>query len=489
MTTVLPILVGSLIFCYLFPVAQAAEAIEGSILSCPIPFTGNVVACLRTDMFYPHDFSTTDGHLLTRWFSGGEPALADDFAATFRIPGYMTVDNPAMNPNATNFNCDVHCYWKPFEYNQQRFLEWLSVKRGMNDYLPANARKSNDYKGDLSNPIVPLGGVPKPDDLKKSYGKQIRFDDGKVYFLQDNRLNPARWWAPYNLLMHHETTATFMVNPVSDENIIRARQIMDDYLTAKDRNKRLVLRYKAKIRVEDFRKEMGEQTIFDMYKDGELENGTDMLTALHREWRERARGDTQTARWAKTYMERRLENPFVQVSICVNMAMANNRYILQEFMLFNKDYLSTTTGQGKLVNNSQMNEWMYEGGCGGFVGWNRFPVDKLKIDGLTCTEEFPVVINGGKYVDVSGNNAQLIEHEVEGAIDITNYYVMARKNDFFPSERFSIGDEMHGFSVPEAPEYEPDFKPSIYWAGFMFEMTGPYKLEIEIEEFNVVIER
>jgi hypothetical protein len=486
MKRILFLLLGAVIFCLL---NRQSTLGQGSILSYPVPFSGKTSARLLTDMFYPHDFSTTDGYLLTRWFSGGDPALADDFATIFRIPEYMTPNNRAMNLDTEDFNCDFHCYWKPFEYNQQRFLDWLAAKRGMNDYLPAKARRFNDYKGDLSNPIVSPGNIPKPDDLKKSYGKQVRFGDGKVFFLQDNRLNPTRWWAPYNLLMHHETTATFMVNPVSGENIVRARQIMDDYLTGKERNKRLVLCYKAKIRVEDYRKQTGEHSIFDMYLPGELESGKDLLTSLHREWRERAQGDTQMARWTKAYMERRLENPFVQVSICVNMAEANNRYILQEFMLFNKDYLSTTTGQGKLVNNSQMNEWMYEGGCGGFVGWNRFPVDKLKIDGLTCTEEFPVVINGGKYVDVSGNNAQLIEHEVEGAIDITNYYVMARKNDFFPSERFSIGDEMHGFSVPEAPEYEPDFKPSIYWTGFMFEMTGPYKLEIEIEEFNVVIER
>ena len=460
-----------------------------SILTYPVPFSGYTSARLYTDMFYVEDFSTTGTHLLTRWFSGGDPALAEDFAAAFRIPEYMNSYNPEMNPGGAYYNCIFHSYWKPFEYNQQRFLEWLSAKRGMNDYLPANARRFNDHKGDLANPIASTGVVPNPDDLKKSYGKQVRVGDGKVYFLQDNRLNPARWWAPYNTIMHHETSSTFMENPVLAENIIRARQIMDDYLTDKDRSKRLVLRYKAKIRVEDYRDQTGEHTIFDMYAPGELENGTDLLTTLHREWQAQAQGNTPVAHWTKAYMERRLENPFVQVSVCFNLSQADNRYLLQEFMLFNKDYLSTTIGYYKPVNNDQMSEWMYEGGCSGFVGWNRFPIDKLKVDGLTCTKEFPVVLSGGEYADVSGDNSQVIEREVEGVIDITNYYVMARKNDFFPGERgFYIGSNMHGFGAPDTPEYEPGFKPSIFWAGFMFEMAGPYKLEIDIEQFDILIE-
>ena len=462
-----------------------------SIFSYPVPFSGHTAAQLMTDMFIPEfdDFSTTDGHLLTRWFSGGDPALAEDFITTFRIPEYRSTNALTTNPEK-DVNCIMHCYWKPYEYHQPRFLEWLSVKRGMNDYLPANARRFNDYKGNLSNPIVPPGSVPKPDDLKKSYGKQIRFENGHVYFLQDNRLNPARWWAPYNALMHHETTATFMVNPVSNENIVRVRKIMDDYLTGNDRSKKLILRYKANIRVEDYRSQTGEHTIFDMYLPGELENGTDLLTSLHREWRERAQGDTPMARWTKAYMERRLENPFVQVSVCFNLSSADGYYLLQEFMLFNKDYLSTTIGHYKPVNNDRMSEWMYEGGCSGVVGWNRFPVDKLKVDGLTTSKKFPVVLSGGEYADVSGNNSPMIEREVEGVIDITNYYVMARKNDFFPGERgFYIDDDlMHGFNAPGVPEYEPEFKPSIFWGGFMFEMTGPYKLEIEIEQFDIAIE-
>ena len=465
------------------------QPVRESILSYPVPFSGHTSAQLYTDMFYEHDFSTIGGHLLTKWFSGGDPKLAEDFIANFRKPGYMTPHNPEMNKGLKNLNCTFHSYWKPFEYHQERFLEWLLVNRRMKDYMPANARRFNNYKGNLDNPIIPPG-ASKPKDLKRSYGKQVSFGDGKVYFVQDNRLNPARWWAPYNALMHHETSSIFMENPASEENIVRARQILDDYLTGKDRSKRIVLRYKAKIRVEDYRDQTGEQTIFDMYRPGELENGKDLLTTLHREWKKRAEGDTPMARWTKTYMETRLETPFIQVSVCVNMNMANHRYILQEFMVFNKDYLSTTVGHYKPVNNDQMSEWMYEGGCSGFVGWNRFPVDKLKVEGLTYTKEFPVVLSGGEYVDVSKNNSKVIVREVDGVIDITNFHVMARKNDFFPGERgFYIDDTiMHGFGAPGTPEYEPDFKPSVFWAGFMFEMAGPYKLEIEIEEFDIVVE-
>ena len=462
-----------------------------SILSYPVPFSGQTSACHYTDMFYPSNFSVSDSNLLIRWFSGGDPALMKDFTAKFQIPAYFTTYHPMMNDaDREACNCEIYSYWKPFEYHQQRFLEWLASERGMDDYLPANARRFNDYKGDLANPIIHPDSIPKPDDLKKSWGKQIRFGDGHVFFLQDNRLNPVRWWAPYHALLHHETASIFMVNPVSADNIVRVRQVMDDYLTDKDRSKRIVLRYKANILVEDYRNQTGEHTIFDMYRPGELENGKDLLTSLHREWQIRGQGDTPMARWTKTYMERRLEVPFVQVSVCINMNMANNRYVLQEFMIYNKDYHSTTTGHYNPVNNEKLYEWMYEGGCSGFVGWNRFPVDKLKVNGLTCSDEYPVVLSEGEYVDVSDNDSQRIERELEGVIDVTNYYVMARKNDFFPGERgFYIDDDLlHGFSAPGTPEYEPDFKPSIYWAGFMFEMTGPYKLEIEIKEFDITIE-
>ena len=459
-----------------------------SILSCPAPLTDLASPQLCTDPLTSDDFSMTDGHLLTQWFSGGNQALAEDFTMAFQIPEYMTINHPRMNPDEKDYNCMIYCYWKPYEYNQQYFLEWLSAKRGMNDYLPANARRFNDYKGNLANPIVSPGSIPKPDDLKKSWGKQIRFDNGHIYYLQDNRLNPARWWAPNNMLMHHETTSIFMVNPVSDENIIRVQQIMEDYLTDKDRNKKLILRYKAGIRVEDYRNETGEHTIFDMYSPGELENGTDLLTFLHRTWRERAHSNTSRTSFEKNYMERRLENPFIQISVCLNMCAIPNRYLLQEFMVFNKDYLSTTTGYYNPLNNARFNEWIFEGGCNSSVAWNRYPIDKLKVDGLTCTGQFPVALSGGEYVNVSGDNSQLIEREVNGVIDITNYYVMARNNDFFPGERWTTEDGLHGFNAPGTPEYEPDFKPSIYWAGFMFEMTGPYKLEIEIKEFDITIE-
>ncbi len=463
------------------------ESAGESILSYPVPFSGQTAAWYCTNGFYEHDFSLTGGHLLAQWFSGGDPVLAEDFSDRFNIPAYLGPD-PAMNPGVESPNCQIHGYWKPFEYDQAQFLEWLAQKRGMTDYLPANARRFNDYKGDLANPVVI--GEAVPGDLKKSYGKQVTFSGGRVRFFQDNRLNPARWWAPYNAIMHHETTATFMVDDVPAPKIVRVRQIMDDYLTGKDRTQRIVLRYKARIRVEDYRAQTDERSIFDMYLPGELESGKDLLTSLHREWRQRAQGDTPMARWTKAYMERRLETPFVQVSVCFNMSQENERYILQEMILFNKDYLSTTVGHYKPVNNDALSQWMYEGGCSGFVGWNRFPVDKLKVDGLTCDKEFPVVLSGGEYADVSGNDSPVIERTVEGAIDITNYYVMARRNDFFPGERgFYIDDDlMHGFNAPGTPEYDPEFKPSIFWGGFMFEMAGPYLLDIDIEQFDITID-
>jgi hypothetical protein len=99
-------------------------------------------------------------------------------------------------------------------------------------------------------------------------------------------------------------------------------------------------------------------------------------------------------------------------------------------------------------------------------------------------------VEGCDYADVSGDKGKVITKEVSGTIDVTWFNYFARKNHFFPGEDgYYIDDgRMHGFSVRGTKEYEPDFLPSIFWAGFMCEMAGPYKLEIEIKRFDLTIE-
>ncbi|MCL2118387.1 MAG: hypothetical protein FWH27_08185 [Planctomycetaceae bacterium] len=463
---------------------------EESVLTCPLPWKNEPRARLFTDILYEGDFTLETTNLLSRYFTGGTPALFEDFKKEFHKSEYTHIQaKPDLDNLFEEFNCTMHTYYKPFEFHQSRFLDWIHKNRGMTDFLPANARKRNDYKGDLINPIIHSESQAEAFDLKKTFGKQISFGDGKVFYLQDNRLNPYRWWAPYNELLHHETSAIFMENNISPENIVRLRTILEDSLAGTDRSKKILLKYRATIRVEDYRDEMGEQTIFEMYQPGEFENGTDLLTTLHREWNARSQGNTPVARWSKQYMNYRLERPFVQVSVCANMYMADGRYLLQEFMLFNKDYASTTRGFYCPVSNPVMDEFIYEGGCSGLVGWNRLSVDAMRIDGVSCSHEFPVILSGGEYIDVSGDDSPVVERSVDGVIDLTNYYVMARRNHFFPGEQGAYVDNgtMHGFGTEGKPESEKDFKPSIFWAGFMFEMTGPYKLEIGIEELDVVI--
>ena len=462
-----------------------------SILTYPIPWKSEPRARLYTDILYENDFSLDAPNLLSRYFTGGDSALFEDFKREFYKEEYTRMQaKPDIDSMFEGHNCTIHTYYKPFTFYQSKFLDWIQKHRGIADFLPANARKCNDYRGDLVNPILPSESQVETFDLKKSFGKRISFGDGKVLYLQDNRLNPYRWWAPNNTLLHHETPAIFMENNVSPENIVRMRKMLDDYLIGTDRTRKILLKYRAKIRVEDYREQMGEKTIFDMYKDGEFENGTDLLTTLHREWTARSESDTYEGRWSKHYMNYRLEKPFVQVSVCVNMYMADGRYLLQEFMLFNKDYVSSTKGFYCPVNNPIMDDYIYEGGCSGLVGWNRLSVDALRIDRVSCSREFPVILNGGEYIDVSGDNSPVIERSVEGVIDLTNYYVMARRNNFFPGEEgFYVNNDItHGFGTEGKPESNQEVKPSIYWAGFMFEMTGAYKLEIEIEEFDVVVD-
>ena len=485
------LLTALVVVCYAQPADSVPTEKSESILTCPIPWTSEPRARLFTDILYEGDFSLDSTNLLSRYFTGGDSALFEDFKKEFYKDEYTRVQaKPDRDDMFEKYNCTMHTYYKPFAFDQSKFFDWIQKNRELTDFLPANARKSNDYRGDLINPIIHNAKQAETFDLTKSFGKRISFDNGKLFYLQDNRLNPYRWWAPYNELLHHETSAIFMENNVSPENIVRIRKMLDDYLVGTDRSKKILLKYRAKIRVEDYREQMGEQTIFDMYEDGEFENGTDLLTTLHREWTARSQADTYEGRWSKQYMNYRLERPFVQVSVCVNMYMADGRYLLQEFMVFNKDYVSSTKGFYCPVNNPVMDDYIYEGGCSGFVGWNRLAIDALRIDGVSCSREFPVIISGGEYTDVSGDNSHLIERSVDGVIDLTNYYVMARTNNFFPGEQgfYVNNDTMYGFGTEGKPESGQNFKPSIYWAGFMFEMTGPYKLEIEIEEFDVIIE-
>lgn len=467
-----------------------AQVVE-SILTYPVPATEKPVARLFTDIFNPADFVIDGSHVVAEYFSGGDSAVLESFRQEYKLPLYMHMTaKPLMNNNLTGYNFTIHSYYKAYEFHQAKMLEWMRKNRPqVKDILPHNARKMNPYRGDLINPIVVTAEDSVNFDLKKTFGKRVTFRDGKVFFLQDNRLNPYRWMAPNNAVNHHETSSIFMENYVSEQDRVRVREILENYRTGKDRSKRILFRYSAVIKVTDYRQEMGEYSIYDMYTDEELEHGTDFITAIHRRWNEKAEGNAPINRWMDCYKKSRFEKPFVQVSACVNMNMANNRYILQEFMFFNKDYESTTCGHYRPVYNETISEHMYEGGCSGFVGWNRLATDALKIEGLTSEPGMPIVVDGCEYVDVSGDNSKVIEREVSGTIDITNFNLLARKHRFFPGEDgFYIDDKaMHGFNVPGTPEYEPNFLPSIFWAGFMFEMAGPYKLEIEIKEFDIQI--
>lgn len=464
-----------------------------SILSFPIPNANREPrARLYTDNLYEQDFKTDHKHILAEYFTGGDSNLLASFRQEFEKPLYINITaKPLMNNNLEDFQLTVHSYYKPYEFHQAKFLNWLRDHRpAVTDFLPANARKMNGYKGDLNNPIAATERERGQLDLKTTFGKEVFFKDGGVCFLQDNRLNPFRWMAPNNDIHHHEASPIFMENHVADADRVRVRQILEDYRTGKDRGKRILFKYRAVIKLTDYRKEMGEASIFDMYEKGEFENGKDLITAVHRRWSECAKAETVMGRWTKKYMNARLERPFAQVSICINMSEGGNRYILQEFMVFNKDYASTTKGYYRPVSNEIMSDHMYEGGCSGFVGWNRLAVDALKIDGVSCGKDMATAVEGCDYADVAGHKSKVITKEVSGTIDVTRFNYFARKNHFFPGEDGYYTDDgrMHGFSARGTKEYEPGFLPSIFWAGFMCEMAGPYKLEIEIKRFDLTIE-
>jgi hypothetical protein len=450
------------------------------------------------DTFREHDYSLDGFFSMGHAFTGGDEELLEKFNKTMREPYYFQVLTPftaSIAETPTDFT--VHTYYKPYEYEQSKFLKWTKDNLGRDDFLPANARKTNAYRGDLISPFVYSKAERKALDLKKTFGKCVTTEDGKLTFIQDNRVNPMRWIAPDNEVLHHETSSSFFLSRVSKEQDKELAKIFKDYWTGADRSKRVLLNYKIRVKLTNYAEEMGEKSIYDMYEPGELEKAEDLITATHSKIKERVATKDSGAAYAENYMKTRLESPFLQVSVVVNFKETAEHYFLQEFMVVDKNYQSTTKGftTGDYpIRNARLREEIYEGGSAETearcISWNRLKVDTLKDlkDGVSDIPGHPIIVEGGNHVDWDHRNDKVLEATVSGTIDLTNYYLHARERGFFPGASFQNGSgDYVGFSEKKSHHYDPDLPIGMAWAGFMFEMTGPFKLVMEGQELDVVI--
>lgn len=454
---------------------------------------------VQTDIFRDDDYVFDDSFSMARAFTGGDEVLLKKFNETMKDPIYTQGVVPSLNKKAAGpVDFTIHTYYKPYEYNQSRFLEWTKENLGRDDFLPKNARKKNDYRGDLISPIVMNKADRKALDLRKTFGKYVSLEENKLTFFQDNRLNPLRWMAPFNLIHHHETSSTFITiglgDTTTDEELAN---IFRNYWRGIDRSKHILLRYKIRVKLTNHAEEMGERTIFDLYEKGEFENPDNLITHQHNNVIKHAEDEEvppgMTESFHASYMKKRLENPFLQVSVAVNFKEELPYYFNQEFMVVNKDYASTTKGFSSPVLNETLAADMYEGGAEAtedrLIGWNRLPVDALKnLDEGSDIKGYPIFREGGECVEWSGRKDRVLETTVSGTIDLTHYFLHSRANGFFPAEFFKDNaGKLQGFGVKGALHHHPDLPIGMSWAGVMFEMTGPYELEMETQEFDIVI--
>ena len=123
-----------------------------SILSFPIPNANREPrARLYTDNLYEQDFKTDHKHILAEYFAGGDSNLLASFRQEFEKPLYINITaKPLMNNNLEDFQLTVHSYYKPYEFHQAKFLNWL--RRIASTMIPAITANCAGWK--LTGPIL-----------------------------------------------------------------------------------------------------------------------------------------------------------------------------------------------------------------------------------------------------------------------------------------------------------------------------------------------
>lgn len=403
-------------------------------------------------------------------FGGSEPALKAKFRSDFSrflAGGVMSDDHPAC-PVVQNPNFRIHGYSKPYEFRQSEFMAWLRQNTPRTDFLTASARGMNEYLGDQRCPLG-LSSASPVDTLKQSFGYFASADGETVVVGVDNRLNPWRWSAPINQVHHHEAASlypTFL--PVAAE-IPRTEQVLTAFL-AGARNQRIFLEYDIDLSVEDFQEAMKASDITGIYSGVAPESALDLHGKTH--WNaEHYSANPFSAldpncpdiggghghvcaflaphsnlKWLNT----RLIPPTIQVSLGVNFLMTAAKYRLAEFMLAaSSNYESSIYGPSDPdwdpfsnenfapTANAEMNSYIYDGGNNGNIAWTR-----TRIDGLQNPALNPVV-SGGQFFPIPFH--QSTNKKLSGVIDLTNYYAVARANQFFPGQRGYWNNQAVGF--------------------------------------------
>lgn len=390
-------------------------------------------------------------------FTSKNPALRPSFQSTFNkyLQGVSpTNTHPGcVNPAAPNII--VNTMSKPYKYKQTEFLNWLATNTGRADFLTAKSRANNTYRGDQACPINPADST-----LRTTFGDATYIDANSITMVIDNEVNPWRWAGPINEIHHQEQAGQYTVFYTNASKRAQTKQILADTLNGIP-TKKLIMEYEIDYESQDLRSKMGETSIWSTYDGSDLSQMLDLMGLVHFNTLLHYAGAG-----AETYLNARFIPPSIQLSVAVNFRENGTEYRLQDFQLINFNY-GYGTIFGPPSQNPNINPYIREGGGTGAVGWHRLETNALTRPDVLAGHG-PTILSGGEYYNLSSGD---FTQKLKGKFDITNYYKVSHDLQFFP-----------GLPDPHTSE------DAIYWAGFGFEVHGPFKVKAKVLKFDIRVE-
>jgi hypothetical protein len=427
---------------------------------------------------------------LVEYFCGDDQKLREQFQVDFSK--YLAQNHDGLHPNydqPASPNVDVYTYRKAYEFDQPVFLEWLKKNNIDKDLFEPAARKYNGYRGSLLPPYVQSADQVTDDFLNKTFGYAIYPQGDCLVMLIDNKHNPSRWIAPVNEVHHHEQSSMGMTIPAKPGQWDKTATIFKEYFEGKT-NQRILLDYNIEFSVEDMRYEMNEFTIWDYYGGPKpFKEPEGIISQVHHNTFKACMGEAfKGATFTKpqqrsnlSWAEKRLINIGFQASIMVNFIEKEGCYRLAEFMLCGKGQQPHMWNYTKA---EQLNSFGIDGGISGPMGWHRASVDMLSDERFTSVApDKPVAIDCDKYIEIP--DAGLKKASVKGTIDLTNYYVISKKQGWFPGQSGKLDGEWVGFEGDDPRYFNPDEAHGIQWLGFVFENHAPFKVTFKIKTYTI----
>ena len=433
-------------------------------------------------------------------FCGADRQLREEYSAWASEYAFPEFYYHPAHPKPENTNIVVTAFHSPYECYQTRFLDWMKAKRGRDDFLVPNARKTNPYRGNLVDPVVESRAEVTEELLRKTYGYVAIAKPDSITFIGDNRVNPYRWITPINEVHHREQPSWGMRLHSTPERWAKTAEILQENRIEKKSDQRILLRYEIAVDVVDGRKELGESTLHDYLQRGE----DGLITQMHGNLvkygidMKGSQGEVfeyLQGKIVEKFLQARFEPVSFQLVVGVNFKERDDRYRLAEFMLCSYNQKSCIvypsndgTENGKLgiypTANETFNTYVRDGGNSGNSAWWRVPISALN-DPALRQDEASAWKSGDPYLEME--RPELSQKVFKGEIDVTKFYRQAIATKAFPGQRGFWVRQWVGFEGDVEDQRNPDERHGVEWAFFIFENHGPLKVEAEVRQLDVVI--